>query len=99
VAENRLGSSTRDWRLSLDSRPEAVSRDWRLSLDSRPEAGPRDQEEEEEEDVYEDLAVFSSYAKPREDVSSYTVKKGSRFFRPQPGGGKSLTRLSLDGNN
>jgi hypothetical protein len=70
VAENRLGSSTRDWRLSLDLRPEAAGpRDWRLSLDSRPEAGPRDQEEEEE-DVYEDLAVFSSYAKPREDVSS-----------------------------
>ncbi len=71
MAENRLGSSTRDWRLSLDLRPEAASpRDWRLSLDSRPEAGPKDQEEE---DVYEDLAVFSSYAKPREDVSSYTL--------------------------
>jgi hypothetical protein len=72
VAENRLGSSTRDWRLSLDLRPEAGPRDWRLSLDSRPEAaGPRDQEVEEE-DVYEDLTVFSSYAKPREDVSFYS---------------------------
>jgi hypothetical protein len=63
VAENRLGSSTRDWRLSLDLRPEVV---------------PRDQEEEEE-DVYEDLSVFSSYAKPREDVSSCTVKKVRDF--------------------
>jgi len=98
VAENRLGSSTRDWRLSLDSRPEASPRNWRLSLDSRPEAAsPRDWRlgldsrpeavpRDQEEDVYEDLAVYSSYAKPREDVSSYTVKNGSRFFRPQPGG-------------
>ena len=69
VAENRLGSSTRDWRLSLDLRPEASPRDW--SLDLRPEASPRNhQQHEEDEDVYEDLAVFSTPIKTREEVSS-----------------------------
>ncbi len=41
VAENSLGSSTRDWRLSLV--PEVVPR--------------RLEDEEEEEDVYEDLVL------------------------------------------
>ena len=61
VAENRLGSSTRDWRLSLSQQVEVVSKE----------------EEEEEDNVYEDLSLYSAAHHPdrelREDVSYFSI--------------------------
>jgi hypothetical protein len=46
VAENRLGSSTRDWRINISNKVKEYTY--------------KQQQEEEEENVYEDLSVYSA---------------------------------------